>query len=234
VCMNAEVNFVPDGIGEKPELLQWVGRIITAWPYLESQLGFSLANLLGTQAHIGVAIYTSRTSTTAQTEILKSAAEAALTGDDLILFRALLTVASSAWKERRPFAHGLWTFSPQVPNALLYVDPDTHHNLRGEEVRIWHGPDAEESPRVLDLDPKHVLVYTVADFDRILKGIHLITYQFGSFWQMRDSKSPKRDELRSTLSDEPRIQAAIRQITKADGSVGKSPPPSDPPAPTQE
>ncbi len=104
-----KLDMGPGAVLREPELANWMLRTLTWWPYVENQLGFSLANLLKTEAHTGAAIFGGLRSTLAQEEILRIAAEVVLERDpDLPLFQCLLLLTRKAANHRNLIAHGLW------------------------------------------------------------------------------------------------------------------------------
>jgi hypothetical protein len=105
----------PAALMSRPDLFIWIADIIAAWPHLEMQLGRLLAKLLGTQAHIGLAIYSELTGAGTQNIVLTQAAKASLADDDFHVFDLLRKRVKSVKKRRVPIAHGIWGYSTEVP-----------------------------------------------------------------------------------------------------------------------
>lgn len=224
-------NFGPKAVQDEPDLAKWITNIIVTWPHLEEKLGWSLAALLRTEAHIGVAIYSSLTSTAAQREILEHAAEVALASDeDLPLFLAMLDALKSVIKQRNPLAHDMWGSSTDVPGALLCLQAKAQLERRGAAVRQWLISNTlTVPPKLPKLDYSKVMVYREQDFKNIFQAMHDLIQHFSDFWRMRDGQPPGRAVLRSKLENAPDLQERIRRRRAGDQSIQKSPPP--PPEP---
>lgn len=237
---NAVLFIGPGAVQEEPELAKWITNIVTIWPHLENQLGFSLARFLDGEAHVGVAIYNALTGSTAQRAILLNAAQTALEGDEALpLFMVLLDVTKSLAKRRAPLAHDMWASSPQVPDALLCIKAELQLKRRGVAAREWADwlrtdTTLTDPPKVPNLDASEIQVYTEKDFTDLFNDLRALIMHFSDFWMMRDDRPPGRAELRSKLENAPLLRERIRQKREADQSARKSPPQSPPPEPPQK
>ena len=99
--------FGANALEKRPEIARRIGLVIGAWAYVENALALILGRLLGTQAHVGAAIWEALMSAVARRDALKAAANAMLSGDDLEVFGRLMKVAEGVRKERNPIAHDL-------------------------------------------------------------------------------------------------------------------------------
>jgi hypothetical protein len=229
-----------DGLKQEPELVIWMATVITAWPYLENQLGHSLARFLKTEARMGVAIYSAMMSTTIQTDVLKRAASEALAGDDdLLIFLALLGMVRSISKRRTPLVHDTWGTDPRVPRTLLCLKAETQLRRRGAAVPQWDEwlrseTPAKDPPEIPNPEADEVMMYTEKSFSDLYRDLSTLIDHFADFWKMKDNKPPGRAALRSKLESAPQLGEAIRRLRAGGQNAQKSPPPDDPPAPTQE
>ncbi len=224
-----------DALLDAPELANWIIRILGWWPFVETQLGFSLANLLKTEAVTGAAIFGSLRSTPAQGDILTAAAEVVLEGDpDLPLFRTLLAITRSVGRQRNTIAHGLWGYSKKVPKALLCVDPQMYHRVRGHAVQQVRSSTPPITYPDVNPDPRHVWVYRARDFELLYDTMVWLIGALGDFWWMRDMPPHEHDLRRIELSNAPRVREAVLPSQKAGKNAQKALPPNDPPTPTQE
>jgi hypothetical protein len=229
-----------DGLKQEPELVTWMLTVITTWPYLEGQLGYSLARFLKTEAKMGVAIYGALMSTTVQTDVLKRvASEALASDDDLLIFLALLGMVRSISKRRTPLVHDTWGTDPRVPKALLCLKAETRLRRRGAVIPQWDewlrsDTEANDPPDMPNPEADEVMMYTEKNFSDLYRDLSDLIRHFSEFWKMRDGLPPGRAVLRSKLENAPQLGEAIRRLRAEGQKTQKSPPPNDPPAPLQE
>lgn len=234
VSPNARIERGFRGIEKHPDLLQLIGLIITAWPQIDSQVGFSLASFFGSQAHVVIALYTTLRSGSLQGQLLKNAAAVALTGEDLSIFTALIDRSFTISKERAPIAHGYWASSPDMPDALLCIKQESRHKMRAGAVRLWRSSTPAPHPPAVEIDRDDVSVYKAENLSHVYEHIRTLNQQFADFWQMRDGQPRERDQLHARLVGEPLLRQAIHQSQKEGKSDRKSSPPTDPPRPEQK
>ncbi len=124
VRRNATVQLDPFALRRHPDLAARVAEIIAVWSRVDSELGGILAYMLKGGARPSIAMYSALTSSAAQMAALEAAARVSLSPDDLGLFRAILVLVKRAGAKRNKIAHWLWGDSPEIPEALLLVDPE--------------------------------------------------------------------------------------------------------------
>jgi hypothetical protein len=147
----------PQHITMRPELAVLVMGVISAWTYTEISLGRILATCLHADSSAGLAMYLSLSGGEAKRTTLEAAAHANLTPEHLELFTLVMKAIKPVRERRNDFAHGMWTISDDLPDALL-----------------WDAPKAEllEFEKSLKETPREgimgTLVYTRRDLQRDL------------------------------------------------------------------
>jgi hypothetical protein len=99
---------------------------IACWAHVDVGLGGLLANLLKLDAGIGIAMFFGLSGGETRRSALEAAARKALNSDDFALFARVSRAINSARDRRNNFAHGLWGVSDELPDALLWINPDDH------------------------------------------------------------------------------------------------------------
>jgi hypothetical protein len=109
----------------KPDLAILVCEIFAVWARIEHQLSFLLVRVLGANAAPALAMHATLTAQHLQLGALQAAASAALTTDDLEVFKACVSVAESVQTPRNHLAHWIWAGCRQL---LVLADPKMLHN----------------------------------------------------------------------------------------------------------
>jgi len=159
-----------------------VAAVISAWAYLELDLGSSLSKLLESHGESGVAIIQAVVgNTSTQRKIVESVANLRLSGEERRLFMALLSIFGHLAKRRNEIVHGLWGLSPQLPDDLLLIRPIDLLRMNAAATRVV----AEGGAVALgDLfaDRSHISVYTAQELDLLRDEIQRLHDDFFDFW----------------------------------------------------
>jgi hypothetical protein len=102
-----------------PELAKYPMLVITEWSYIDHYLGTLLADMMHAGIPEALAIYQSIWSPDGRRKALTNVAETALAADGFSLFRAVMHGLTPSRDDRHRFAHHLWGYSPDLPDALL-------------------------------------------------------------------------------------------------------------------
>ncbi|MBL8544641.1 MAG: hypothetical protein JNJ63_12610 [Hyphomonadaceae bacterium] len=169
VSNKAKPHFGPNALAERPELAVLALECIARWSHVENAMGRLLAHMLGAESAPAVAMFQSLTSSAARLDALQAAAQRALQPDRLTQLTVGIRYARRIANQRHGFAHHLWGYAADLPDALLLIDPEHLSNLAVEEQlyrqalndgRIsW---DAGLEPR---MERKHIQVYRKKDFE---------------------------------------------------------------------
>ena len=198
-----------------PELAVLMAWVVSSSSYLDTMLGRSLAELLGTTAEIGITMYQALRSSSAQDAVLRAAASKKLTGEDIDLFTILLELMDSVTERRNKVVHGLWGFSSKRTDLLVWIPPETYlqwHLEGAERERLEAMGNRGPTRAGVGLDS--VKVYGHADFKNIGDRLLQVTGYFQQFWAFAGSGYASPAEARRQLSTVKEIQARLSHIEK--------------------
>lgn len=111
-------------LAHRPELALLVMQIIAAWSHTENALGRFLAACMHAESSAGLKMYLSLSGGEARRAVLEAAASTSLDADDLARFRLVMRAIKPMRDRRNEFAHGIWSMSPDLPDALIWRSSD--------------------------------------------------------------------------------------------------------------
>lgn len=154
VLPNASITIGNAGdrpLARHPELAVLALEAIASWSNVEAFLLRLFLQLLGGNESLAASVYLALDSQSAKTNAIKGAAANALRDrpQELVLLEAIIAIAKTNEKDRNKLAHWTWGDSPNIPDAVLLVDP---HATLG------------------DLDRSKIYVYRALDFERIIQA----------------------------------------------------------------
>ena len=164
-----------------PTLAAVALEAIASWSNVEAFLLRLFIQLLGGNESLAASVYMALDGQSAKTNAIKAAAANALRGraQELSVLEAILSIAKTNEKERNKLAHWTWGDSPNLPDALLLLDPRA--NLDGldlSEVYVYREQDFRSIIQANDrlcgfgLQMKFVLSGHVANRDgRLIDGL---------------------------------------------------------------
>lgn len=173
VIPNATVNQYPNTLDSKPELLPLVSSIFAHWSLIEYRLSLLLVRVLGADAAPALAMFSTLTAQHLQLGALEAAAKAALTPTEFDVFKTAMTVTDSVQTPRNHLAHWVWGYCPELPEALLLIEPKA---LKEQDIEFTKAleagiTDPAELARLNTYNPKHVLVYRKNDLLRAKRDL---------------------------------------------------------------
>jgi hypothetical protein len=119
----------PGAFAEHPALAAYVLQCIARWTQTEISLGRLLAVTIGLEpdsAFAAVQMYLRLTNAESRRSVLTAAAEAMLSKDDYALFERTMKAIAPVRARRNDFAHGMWGYSSELKDALLWVGGDDY------------------------------------------------------------------------------------------------------------
>lgn len=120
----ADFSYGTECLARHPELAAIVAQVINSWSIVDSNLGHTLALMIGSRPQPAVAMYLSMKNFSAQVLALNAAAEQAFEDhDNYLLFRSTLEFIRKKKKIRDKFAHWMWGSVSGFEDALLLLDP---------------------------------------------------------------------------------------------------------------
>lgn len=198
---------------KRPALAASLGKILLAWPHVESHMAVVLGLILGADSEPSLAVYEILRRSSSQREAIEAAAKIKLSPKDVELLAAILNVHKSIEADRNAFAHGHIGWTDKLPDALLWITTADYIRFA---LRAHHG--------ILDLKSDgydqladRAFVYSEQDLTRISNEVRdlwrawidLNTYLAGLIrFEMND------DEAYNRLCGQPRIAqelATLRQ-----------------------
>lgn len=127
-----------------PALATVALEAIASWSNVEAFLLHLFIQLLGGNESLATSVYLSLEGQSAKTGAIKAAAKNALVNreQELQVLEALLSFAKTNEKERNKLAHWVWGDSPNLPDALLLLDPRmTTENLDRSQIYVYREQD---------------------------------------------------------------------------------------------
>lgn len=125
---------------------------IASWSNVENFLLGLYLELLGGAGERAAIAYLAIETQSAKTQAIRAVAQATLEAKHFNLLVAVLAVAKTAQKSRDKLAHHIWGYSPELPDALLLIDPKSLAR--------------RAKPRDMSED---VMVYREHDFSEVIK-----------------------------------------------------------------
>lgn len=160
-------------------------RVIADWAKLENRVGYVLVTMLGTNPAPAAAMFGALTSNAAQTAAMRAVADLVLGEAEKELFEALMSLFSSAAKERNKIAHWIWGHADNLENELLLFDPVVllNYNVILTEFLFSSAPFTllASAHKIPPFPDDKVLVYTATDFENLSTRIVRLTEHFQQF-----------------------------------------------------
>ncbi len=204
VKSTANVSFGEDDTMQKrPELAVLVAECITQFANLESMMGLSLALILHANQKAVLAMYSAFDSRASQMKLLKAAAESELEELHCDIFDVIITLfIKPAMRDRDKFAHWVWGYSRELPDALLLMEPREKTPLHAAAVN---------PPSPIAWDYSKIFVVKKDDLIRVLDRFKTAIEMYGRFtatnWKYHTPEL--RAEWIDKLSSEPQIREAL-------------------------
>jgi hypothetical protein len=166
LCPGSKVTIDPDILHDYAELAQYPMRVIADWSHVDLQLGSDvLANMLKTDVMTSVAMYDSLRGDRTRAEALAAAARHSLEKGRLALFCAVINVTQASRDTRNKFAHHIWGYCADLPNAFCLTDPLIVAEYR-RELFEWNTAKTRRSPSPPTIDHTQVFAYRRGDLKR--------------------------------------------------------------------
>lgn len=218
VRSNAGMSIEIDAISKRPALAPLVLEAIATWAHSDTLLADLTAKFLEADFEIVTKMLQALTSNEGRLAAIRAAAKHALSEDDNQLFEIVLKVTKPSRDKRNDFAHHLWGYSNELPNALLLVDP--------KHVQIMSaGFDAESRRRLLMMPPKsdigdiletlktHIFVYRKKDLQEAARDAKAAYAYIHNLLFVLNHNHPASEHMRTELLSQPPIQQALQRLT---------------------
>jgi len=180
-------------LARHPELAVLAIEAIASWSNVESFMLSLFIQLMGGNDSMAASVYLALEAQSAKNAGISTAAEIALQGreQELSVLRAILSITKTNEKERNKLAHWAWGDSPDIPDALLLVNPRT---------------------AIRELDRSDIYVYKAPDFQTIIQANdRLCGYGLKFNFILRGHVANCDGRLLAELSSESEIQHELAQ-----------------------
>jgi hypothetical protein len=127
-----------------PALAAVALEAIASWSNVEAFLLRLFIQLLGGNESLAASVYLSLEGQSAKASAIKAAAANALATrvQELHVLEAVLSIAKTNEKERNKLAHWVWGDSPNLPDALLLLDPRVSvESLDRSQIYVYREQD---------------------------------------------------------------------------------------------
>lgn len=152
---------------KRPELTSTIGRILLAWPHVESHMAVVLGLILGADSEPSLVVYEMLRRSSNQRDALEAAAKIKLSPRDLELLAAILNIHKSIEADRNAFAHGHIGWTDKLPDALLWITTADYIRF---SLRVHHGMINFKSEGY-NLLAERTSVYTGRDLEKISSDV---------------------------------------------------------------
>jgi hypothetical protein len=133
VRSNANVSLHLEHSTNNAELAVLVTGIFARWAWIEHQLSILLLHILDAEAKPALAMLSELKTQKLQMSAMRAAAKAVLSPELFETFAAVMFAVDCVQNDRNRLAHWVWGTSPELPDRLLLVNPES---LKATEVRF--------------------------------------------------------------------------------------------------
>jgi len=217
VKVKCQIRFEWDSLSSQPLLATQVAHVISIWSYADVIIAQILAGFLRADHYIVMAMFQAIASAEARRDVLHAAAKEALSGEDHLLFTAVMRVTAASRRRRNEFAHHVWGRCPEIPDTALLAPPNVVGNML-LTPKVPSGESQDEKLKQAEkiaasLDRSQILVYREKDlFEEAVsandaaKNINCLAHVL--------TGTPWRDEMRSELLKQSEIQQQLEKFSK--------------------
>lgn len=160
---HANITIGPEALSRHPKLAAIVMRVIAEWAHIYGNFSVMLSSCLRSDISLGTAMFQALTGGEAKMAVLRAVLTRKLSSKDYKLFESVLRATNESKNRRNDFAHNIWAYSHDVPNALLLISPNVILNysatFRQEIV------DTKRPIEIKDGVVRHVLTVPKAELD---------------------------------------------------------------------
>jgi len=208
----ADISIGPQSLHVFPQFLPRIMGVIAQWAHTDGDFANVFAMTLKTDIEVGVGVYQAFNGLEARRMALFAAAKKALPEWQQIALDAVWRATKASRDQRDRFAHHVWGYSVDLPNALLLRNPNV---VIDRNISYRTGVEIKDGRHLIspkDFDREKVFVYREKDFERAfmdaLEANRLVTYLYwlvSNLPMLRDSKP---------LLNEPLFQRAVEPLIR--------------------
>ncbi|HEX8388329.1 MAG TPA: hypothetical protein VF636_04870 [Sphingomonas sp.] len=140
-------------------------HVIARWAHIDGDFATMFSHILKSDIEVGTAVYQAFNGTEARRLALFAAAEKGLPEWQAVALRAVWNAIKPSRDQRHQFAHHVWGFSEELPDALLLMHSSVivERNISLRQ-RVQELPDGRGVIAPKDIDRSQVYVYRESDF----------------------------------------------------------------------
>jgi hypothetical protein len=193
---------------KREDLSAIIGTIVTLWSWVDNEVSGLFGILLTTGSEAAHRVFAILRRWSTQREALDAAAESKLVGNELAVYRALITEYGSLERERNYLGHSCFGICPD-DDELLFAISLEHHVLWQAEIIPKHlrgeiPPDSHEGLK------NKLFVYRKSDLTKLHSQMQQLWWDLFHFnGYLRASRNPLRAAEFQKLFRSARIQRRI-------------------------
>ncbi|MGQ0429135.1 MAG: hypothetical protein ACT4UQ_04300 [Gammaproteobacteria bacterium] len=207
VNRKASANIAIGAITERPDLALHVADVISTWAHCDSMLVAMLARFLKVDAAWVVnQMLEALTSSDARRAAIAGAAKAALKPKEYAVYEKVMKQIAPSRNTRHVFAHWLWGVSPEIPDALLLMDPADFTRAQltiAETIRRIRNfkKDAPKEPRPDEgyENKNAIMVWKRKELEKAAKDAHDAYEAISRLYRYLDDGTPMHAPWRNEL-----------------------------------
>lgn len=211
-----------DTLESRPELGAIIASCICVWANVELQIGLCLGAILGVQSDGAVAVFLSLRNARAQREAISAAAGTCLSDEDSDVVEAVLAIYASIGKHRHDLAHGIYGYSDELPDSVLWTESSKHAHFL---IDVYNR-EAKKAP--VGADPhammkRNLFVYRKCDLKETHKAIiDAWDAAFNLHCYLKGNEQSPSERFRR-LCSLPLVERELRRIREGKKNIHQSP-----------
>lgn len=212
-------------VNERPKLALEMMRVLSHWPFVESQIGILLTRILGLHSRTVVENYIETPNAQAQRDVLADYRDVAASADHVRYFKTLLGMFEHDYNDRKRLAHWFSGATPDHPDIVLLVNPAEYWRRSAQEEEDSEARELalqnEDLDAILGLnirrqekavEHEHILFYTADSFHRLDKRFSDLIWSFSHFHSLlRAGNAELRARRLQRLLNQPRFARALEE-----------------------
>jgi hypothetical protein len=177
-------------LNERPELAAAVGKCLATWSWVDNELGGLFGILLGTETEAAHRVFLTLRRWSNQRQALDVAAQAALTGDPLKTYGALVLRYNALEAERNDLGHGCFGICPDDQDLLFMIKVEHHIVWQADIIPKLAAGTAGDPHEGLK---QKLYVYRLRDLTRLHSKMERMWWDMFYFnGYLRDPQEPRR------------------------------------------
>ena len=191
------------------------------WSYVEVQMALVLSAIMKAQSEPAIAVFLSIRNSRAQRHAINAAAEVGLKGENLEVYRAISNVYKGLEAQRNDLVHGIFGFSEDIPDHVLWIDPKTHTNVFAQRIAKLLTPDEISA----DALKKDIYVYRLADLTGLrdqIQELCMAALMFSTHLRRRPYGAVRPDQQFQQLCALPQIQQELSRLKTVQQNTAES------------